>query len=212
MAARYWRLAIAGALVFCYLPVAAQPLQPWVRDCDIQKRGLAAGRTARLGACVALGWRLHLAGREREAIAVLSEVTRLVPGDEKAFNALGVIYLFTGEYAEAAAANRAALAVRPNGTAHYNLSLALWELGRFKEAADHAREAVRFEPDNPHPRVALAIARWQQGDRNAALDAYRGAVRLDRRYQRGAYLDSLAASDFSPRQIRAARTVQAALR
>jgi Flp pilus assembly protein TadD len=206
-------LLAAASLVWMVLPAAAQTLAERERNCAIQKEGLRAGRNARLGACVNLGWYLHLQGRDREAIAVLAEAARLDPTDEKAFNALGVVYLFTGEYPRALAANRAAIRLKPdNAIAHYNLSLAQWELGQFAEAVRSAERATRLEPENPHPWVALAIAHRRAGDDARAVAAYRRAVALDRRYRSAAHLEKLRRSDFSPRQIRVARDVLSASR
>ncbi|BAC88713.1 tetratricopeptide repeat protein [Gloeobacter violaceus] len=196
------------ALLLLALPATAQSLAERERNCTVQKRGLTAGRNRHLNACTNYGWTLHLAGREGEAIAVLAETARLVPNDEKPLNALGVIYLFTEAYPQAVAVNRQAIRLKAdNEIAYYNLSLGLWELGRYEEAARAAREAARLDPRNPHPKVAVAIAEARAGRFELARQAYREAIGLDRRYRRPAYLEQLRRSDFSVRQVTAARAV-----
>jgi tetratricopeptide (TPR) repeat protein len=196
--------AFALVLLFCWLePVCGQTLAVREHNCNLQLRN-----PKRLSACVNLGWYLHLQGENQRAIDILRQVTQLAPKDEKAFNALGVIYLFTADYPKAIAVNRAALQIQPNNEiAHYNLSLALWELGQFAEASLQAQEATRLEPTNPHPWVALAIAEFRLGHLSAAQSTYRRAIGLEHRYRKSAYLTKLRSADFSPRQIVIAQTI-----
>ncbi|AGY58463.1 tetratricopeptide repeat protein [Gloeobacter kilaueensis] len=204
---RFWRI-LTIFLLFWPAALPAQDLSRREHDCALQKRGLAAGRNRHLNACVNYGWQLHLQGRNRDAIGILTETASLVPDDEKPLNALGVIYLFTGNYSRAVEANRRALQRQPNNeVAFYNLSLGLWELGRFEEAARAAREATRLDSTNPHPWVALAIAEAKAGRPDLAQSAYAQAIRLDRRYRQSPYLARLKRSDFSDRQIAAARAL-----
>ncbi|MBC7881311.1 MAG: tetratricopeptide repeat protein [Anaerolineae bacterium] len=195
--------AIFLLLCFCLEPASGQTLAVREHNCNLQLRN-----PKRLSACVNLGWYLHLHGQNQRAIDTLTQVTRLAPKDEKAFNALGVIYLFTADYPKAVAVNRAALQIQPNNEiAHYNLSLALWELGQFAEAQIHAQDAARLEPTNPHPWIALSIAEFRLGHLSAAQSAYRQAFKLKQRYQKSAYLEKLRSADFSPRQIAVAQTI-----
>jgi tetratricopeptide (TPR) repeat protein len=191
-------------LICCWLaPACGQTLAVREHNCNLQLRN-----PKRLSACVNLAWYLHLQGEDQRAIDILHQVTQLAPKDEKAFNALGVIYLFTADYAKAVAVNRAALQIQPNNEiAHYNLSLALWELSQFADAKLHAQAALRLEPTNPHPWVALAIAEFRLGQLPGAQSAYRRAFGLDRRYRKSAYLEKLRSADFSPRQIVTAQTI-----
>jgi len=139
--------AIFLLLCFWLEPACGQTLSVREHNCNLQLRN-----PTRLSACVNLGWYLHLQGQNQRAIDILNQVTRLAPKDTKAFNALGVIYLFTADYPKAVAINRTALQIQPNNEiAHYNLSLALWELGQFAEAQMHAQDAARLEPTNPIP-------------------------------------------------------------
>ncbi len=197
--------AFAIFLLLCLWlqPAYGQTLAVREHNCNLQLRN-----PVRLSACVNLGWYLHLQGQNQRAIDILSQVTRRAPKDEKAFNALGVIYLFTADYPKAVAINRTALQIQPNNEiAHYNLSLALWELGQFAEAQTHAQDAARLEPTNPHPWIALAIAEFRLDHLSAAQSAYRQAFKLNQRYRKSAYLEKLGTADFSPRQIAVAQTI-----
>lgn len=195
--------AIFLLLCFWFEPASGQTLAVREHNCKLQLRN-----PKRLTACVNLGWYLHLQGQNQRAIDLLTQVTQLAPMDEKAFNALGVIYLFTADYPKAVAINRTALQIQPNNEiAHYNLSLALWELGQFAEARVHAQDAARLEPTNPHPWLALAIAEFRLGHQPATRKAYRQALKLNYRYRKSAYLEKLGSADFSPRQIAVAQTI-----
>lgn len=203
---------ICLGLLSAWDPVLAQTLAERERNCAIQTRSVEAGRNTHVNACINYGWTLHLQGRDREAIRVLRQAARLDPANEKAYNALGVIYLFTSEYPKAVQANQAAIKLKPdNEVAYYNLGLAQWELGEFSRAVVSEEQATRLDPSNPHPWVALAIARAQAGSGDASA-AYRQAIRLDSRYLQSAYLNGLRASDFSKRQIKAAQQLLGQLR
>lgn len=122
------------------------------------------------------------------AILVLATTGAVFGGLER-----GNRHYRAGEYAEAAAAYRAALGTRADGPVlRYNLGTALLRLGEYAEAEEHLRRALdTLEPDtrarvqynlglrfleearsSPDPAAAAALY-------DAAVESYRQALRLD---------------------------------
>ncbi len=101
-------------------------------------------------------------------------------GDYEALSLLAQLELTVGDPA-AAAELYGRLVERSAGTSELsNLGLAQLLLGRSEQAAEHFAAAVDLEPRNPFFLLNLADASWIAGDRQGALDAYRGVVELVR--------------------------------
>jgi len=84
-------------------------------------------------------------------------------------NAVGAILGGRGDYGGAAEAFSKAVAEDPgNVSAHYNLGLALVELGRLEEAARAFERAVELYPDDLDAREALARTREELSRRGTA--------------------------------------------
>ena len=160
---------------------------------------------------VMLGWTQHLAGKEDAAVESLLQAlyrARSVP----ALNALGIVYLVTGELTSAVVVHTWAATLEPsNEIAYYNLSLAFHRLQLYGLALASAKQAATLEPSNPHPLVAAAIAHWDIRDRTDAQIAYRQALNLDSRYRDRAFLLHLRAAGFSSNQIKTTEQVLSAL-
>jgi tetratricopeptide (TPR) repeat protein len=74
-----------------------------------------------------------------------------------AYIELGMLYIITDRFAEAAVPNREAIRLRPTDYQPWNnLGYSLEKLGMLSDAAAAYREAVRCEPDVPTPRNNLA--------------------------------------------------------
>ncbi len=65
--------------------------------------------------------------------------------------------------------------------AHYNLALALDQMGEHAEAIQSYRRAAEIAPDSVDVRVNLGAALLASGDRTAALAEFESAVELDPR-------------------------------
>lgn len=161
---------------------------------------------------VLLGWTLHLSGQRDAAVAALGQVVQTDLANIPALNALGIVYLVRGDLFPAALTHTWAALLQPNNEiAYYNLSLAYHRLKLYPWAIAHGQEAARLESSNPHPLVALAIAHWDKGDRQAAQQAYRQALALDGRYGDRSFLAFLAEAGFSQDQIQVTEQVLASL-
>ena len=157
---------------------------------------------------VLLGWTQHRGGQEEAAATTLVETFYRQPFDVPNLNALGIVHLVKGRLAEAVAAHSWAIALKPdNEIAYYNLSLAMERLEQYSWAISNAKEASQLEPTNPHPLIALAIAHWGQGDRPQALEAFRRAIALDRRYADAEFLNYLKEAGFSPEQVKVSQQI-----
>lgn len=160
---------------------------------------------------VNLGWTLHLAGNEPAAAKSLLEAIYFEPLFVPAYNALGIVYLVDGNLTAAVLVHTWAAILKPdNEIAYYNLSLALHRLQIYNLAIATANRAAILEPNNPHPLVASAIATWDNGDKNTALQVYAKAIRLDSRYSDRTFLSHLKQAAFSSSQIQTVDNIRAA--
>ena len=156
-----------------------------------------------------MGWTLHLAGREPDAIQQLKQVLTQQPTDVPALNALGIVYLVSGDLTAAVQTHQTAVALQPdNEIGYFNLSLAYQRLQRHQEAIAAAQRATQLGPENPHPWLALAIAHWSNSGTALAQVAYTRAIRLDARYGNAARLERLKFAAFSQDQIQLAETIR----
>jgi Flp pilus assembly protein TadD len=161
---------------------------------------------------VSLGWTLHLAGDDRAAADVLQETVLIDPFHVPTLNALGIVYLMNEDLPGAVLTHTWAAWLKPdNEIAYYNLSLAFQRSEHYDWAITNAEEAIACEPSNPHPRVALSIAYWAQGNQDKARQAYQEAIDLDARYADSTFLDYLNESGFNPQQIATSKQVLANL-
>lgn len=161
---------------------------------------------------IVLGWTQHLAGQEDAAIDSLFQVLYRDPASVPALNALGIVYLVSGQLNAAVAVHAwAAFLDNKNEVAYYNLSLAFHRLQHYESAIATAKKAATLEPNNPHPLVALAIAYWDSGDRAAAKLTYRQAQNLDFRYGDRTFLTHLKKAGFSTEQIKKTAQILTAL-
>lgn len=159
---------------------------------------------------VSLGWTQHLAGKEDSAAESLWQAAFLHPFSPPTFNALGIVYLVTGDLTAAVFIHTWAAILKPNNEiAFYNLSLAYQRLKLYDLAITNATKASTLEPNNPHPLVALAIAHWDSDDRIRAQLAYRKALDLDARYSERGFLNYLKEAGFSRDQIKTSQQILA---
>ncbi len=158
---------------------------------------------------VNLGWAQHLARQDNAAAKSLLQAVYRDPVSVPAFNALGIVYLVSGNLVGAVVTHAWAAALQPDDEiAYYNLSLAFERLRLYNSAIATAKRAATLEPHNPHPLIALAIAHWEHGDRTLAKIAYERARNLDSRYSAHTFLPQLKIAGFSQSQIQMAEQVR----
>lgn len=181
----------------------AEAIAALKKSVEIEPRN-ASGR-------VLLGWTQHLAGQEEAATWSLLQALYTQPVSVPALNALGIVYLVSGQLNAAVFVHTWAAVLEPkNEIPYYNLSLAFHRLRSFDLAIATAKKAAALEPTNPHPVVALAIAYWDKGDRTFAKRIYYRTQNLDSRYMNSAFLVELQKAGFSSDQIQTAERVLSA--
>jgi tetratricopeptide (TPR) repeat protein len=159
---------------------------------------------------IILGWTQHLAKKHDEAASSLWDAIYLSPTSLQAFNAIGIVYLVRGDLPQSVVLHSWAAILKDNNEiAHYNLSLAYQRLKQYDLAIAYAQKAIELEPTNPHPFVALAIARWSSGDLANAKKIFREAINVDSRYRSPEFLNFLNEAGFSNDQIQIAKQVLA---
>ncbi len=124
------------------------------------------------------GERLHVAGRLTEAEQTYRQVLAVAPRHAATLHALGALALQSGHAAEAEALISRAIAQRPAAAFHLTRAHALLALKRTKEAVQCCRLVLRAAPNNAGALQALGHALSDDGQPEAALDAYQQAQRL----------------------------------
>src|SRR5262249_43978046 len=86
----------------------------------------------------------------------------------------------TGQLEETLRYRAIAVALRPQSPgAHLNLAIALKAKGRWDEAIDECREAIRLDKDDVDAYNTLGNALCDKGRLEEGIDAYREAIRLN---------------------------------
>jgi tetratricopeptide (TPR) repeat protein len=108
---------------------------------------------------------LHESKRHQDAVGIYREVIGKWPDWHEAYDALGLIYCETGEYAEALAAYGRSLNLNPDSArSHHNMALAHDALGHREQAIVHWERTLELDPNYPevHSNLAKAYARENQ--------------------------------------------------
>ena len=116
----------------------------------------------------------------KEAEKALQRATSLDSKSADAYLALGAVLNQTKEYPRAEVALLHGLELNPEAPGgHYELAKTYWELGRWQEAAPHARKAVSLTPDLASPHVLLGNVLLREHNAQGALHEYQEYLRLD---------------------------------
>lgn len=115
-----------------------------------------------------------------EAQKALQRATLLDNKASDAYLTLGAVFNETKEYPQAESALLRGLELKPEAPAgHYELAKTYWFLGRWQEAAPHARKAVSAMPDVASPHALLGNILLRDEDAQGALDEYHEYLRLE---------------------------------
>jgi tetratricopeptide (TPR) repeat protein len=115
-----------------------------------------------------------------EAEKALQRATRLDNKASDAYLALGAVFNETKEYPRAETALLRGLELNPDAPAgHYELAKTYWFLGRWQEAAPHARKAVSSMPEVASPHALLGNILLREEDAQGALHEYHEYLRLE---------------------------------
>jgi tetratricopeptide (TPR) repeat protein len=115
-----------------------------------------------------------------EAEKALQRATHLDNKASDAYLTLGAVFNETKKYPQAESALLRGLELKPEAPAgQYELAKTYWFLGRWKEAAPHARKAVSAMPDVASPHALLGNILLREEDARGALDEYHEYLRLE---------------------------------
>jgi len=132
---------------------------------------------------LALRLRADARGRMGDGAGALADLRRavdLLPGDARAWNALGIAAADAGEPDAAADAFARATQLDPQyARAWNNLGNALRTLSRLDEALAAFGRAVEVDPRYAHAWANLAVARRDAGDEDGAIEAANRSLGLD---------------------------------
>jgi tetratricopeptide (TPR) repeat protein len=123
--------------------------------------------------------RLLRAGMHSKAMTELSRAAELMPSDAGVLNDVGSACLFAKRPREASEYLRRSVDIRPNAPhSHFNLGLALEDLGDREGALEAYRNAVFYHSEFPEALGRLADILWELGKRREAVQAYDRASSL----------------------------------
>jgi tetratricopeptide (TPR) repeat protein len=129
----------------------------------------------------ALGLLLLDLKRQPEALAEFSRAVELDPTLGDAQQNLGVALAEAGRWEEAIAAYQKVLSIAGYPTpdiAYHNLGWAEYNMGRYREAEEALRLAVRLDPQQPGYYYTLGLVLLRTGIREEAKAAFRRAREL----------------------------------
>ena len=119
-------------------------------------------------------------GKLDVAIALFESVLEEEPLLFAAQRNLGICFFAAERYERAVEAFELLLRldVRDSET-HLNLAMSLMKVSRLDEALGHVEEAIRLKPDYANAHYTRGIILNENGDREAAMDSFHRARRLD---------------------------------
>jgi tetratricopeptide (TPR) repeat protein len=119
-------------------------------------------------------------GKPEEAVSYLQKAVALDPAYADAWFNMAYAYEQTGQFEDAKAALKEALAVRPHEakylTAIANVS---FKQNDFLKALDHYNSAATIEPGIKEPYIGLANCYWMTGDTAMAINNWEKAFAID---------------------------------
>ncbi len=116
----------------------------------------------------------------KDAQAALERAAALDRKSAAAYLSLGAVFNQTQNYRQAETALLHGLELNPNAPeGHYELAKTYWALGRWQEAAPHARKAVADLPNLASPHVLLGNILLRERNVQGAVHEYQEYLRLD---------------------------------
>ncbi len=116
----------------------------------------------------------------KNAELALRKANELDPKFPDAYLELGAVFNQTKEYPKAETALLKGLELKPEAAGgHYELAKTYWALGRWQDAAPHARTAVAGMPDLAAAHALLGNVMLRESNAQGALREYQEYLRLD---------------------------------
>ena len=124
-----------------------------------------------------LGQFYYRTGRFADAVESFTRVAELRPDSAWAFQRLGIAFMALGDTSRATDTLEHAIAISPDAASYSNLGTIYYAGGRFEEAADAYREAIRLRPNRAIYHRNLGDAYRHLGRSEDARHEYLEAVR-----------------------------------
>jgi tetratricopeptide (TPR) repeat protein len=135
-------------------------------------------RSQQIDALFRQGQQLHAVGRWPDAEQIYRQVLAAAPRHAEAMHALGALAIQAGRPDAADALLGQAIALKPAAVFQLTRAAALLALKRPEEAAQLCRSVLRAQRNHPEALQVLGHALCDGGQPEAAIDAYREALRL----------------------------------
>ena len=132
---------------------------------------------------VAKGYKLHQAGKVREAEALYRQSLNNNPNNADTNNVFGLLCIQTNRFEAATTLIRRALTIQPgNPQSHYNLAIACNSLGDIDEAEKNFRKAVSLAPQNFEALNSLAVILRRKGKLDDAVKKLKSSLQINAFY------------------------------
>lgn len=116
----------------------------------------------------------------KKAEVAFRKASDLDPKFPDAYFELGAVFNQTKEYPQAETVLLKGLELKPEAAGgHYELAKTYWALGRWQDAAPHARKAVAGMPDLAPAHALLGNVMLRESNAQGALHEYQEYLRLD---------------------------------
>jgi Tfp pilus assembly protein PilF len=116
----------------------------------------------------------------KDAQAAFERALQLDPKLSDAYLELGAVFNQTADYPKAEAALKHGLELSPDAAGgHYELAKTYWAMGKWRDAAPHAKTAVNALPGLAPPHVLYGNVLLRQNDPQSALREYQEYLRLE---------------------------------
>jgi Flp pilus assembly protein TadD/TolB-like protein len=174
-----------SALVQAALARADVAMLDLTSDAVWAQRAIAAADAARAldpdlpEVDVTVGETLRLTGHPQQAAEAYRRALAGRPGDVSALLGLGRVLQKTGDNAGAESAFRQAIDLQPSWMVFNQVASHAFGLGRYGEAADMYRRAIKTAPDSSWTYSNLGGAETMRCNFPAAIDAFRKSLELD---------------------------------
>jgi len=110
----------------------------------------------------------------------VEKLAKLFPNDERALNALAVVYFVQQEYEPAIELYEKIIAINPNFSPPYNqLGYAQRALGNYDKAESAFQQYIKLIPDDPNPYDSYAELLLKLGRYDESIAQYRKALEKD---------------------------------
>lgn len=140
------------------------------------------GRTKAYAVAAEHGRQELASGHADAAVGALAETVRENPTFAEGYFLLGQAYMQKQQFAQAEAASRHGLALKPNASdLHYQLGLAVMAQGRATDAMTIFEDLAKSDPANPDAEMGIGTAAEMTGDYQLAFTAFRRAAAINPR-------------------------------